>query len=262
MRLPAQIAEPLRRTARNATLVAAFFTAGFVFVLLATRLAPGLLEIDLWWPFEIVGWVIALLAGLATIESARAWLRPSRHAAIERLAKFGDVGEIVGDIVAELGGPRERHGTATFLASHLIAETALSYAIFPTEKIVWCHVIETVHRKWFVVSVGRSYEVVLRLRGGETYRFPSSAKDHENVLLCVAQRPGNHLFGHDEALEQAWSRDHLFVTRGIDLLASAGGLAGGPAAALDAAQRAEAMLAVEEARRAAADARAPAAGAR
>jgi hypothetical protein len=256
MRLPAQLREPLVRTARNATLVAAFFTAGFLFVLLATHVAPELLDIDLWWPFEIVGWLIVLLAGLATVESARAWLRPSRHAAIERLAKYGDVGEIVGDIVAELAGPTERHGTATFLASHLIAETSMSYAIFPTDTIVWCHAVETVHRKWYVVTVGRSYEVVLRLRGGETYRFPSSAKDHENVLLCVAQRPGNHLFGHDEALEKEWSRDHLFVTRGIDLLASEGGLSGGPAAALDAAQRAEAMLAVEKARETVARARA------
>jgi hypothetical protein len=58
-----------------------------------------------------------------------------------------------------------------------------------------------------VIPVGRSFRVFVALRGGEMVDFASTAADHENVLLCIAQRPGHHLVGFDEWLETIWNDD-------------------------------------------------------
>lgn len=245
MRIPARLSGPLRKTARNASLLGIIVVLGLAGLLIASRWFPSQAPVVVWWPFEVVGWLVVLIAGALTFDSIRAWLDPSKHAAIVRLAETGEIGPIISKLVDEIDGDGiERHGAAKFTASYLIVEDWISYAILPIDRIVWCYAVETQHRKYGVIPMGRSFRVFVALRGGEKFDFASTASDHENVLMCIGQRPGHRgLIGYDEALAEAWDKHHEGLTAGIDLMASEGRLHEGTGAVFEAAQRAAAKLA-------------------
>lgn len=242
MRIPVRLRAPLRKTARNSSIAGVLIVLGLVWALVTSRWFPAHALVVIWWPFEVLGWLVVLVASALTFDSLRAWIHPARHEAIVRLAQRGDVGRILETLLVELDGPSERHGAATFTARHVLVETWWSFAIVPTDQIVWCWAVETEHRKYGVIPVGRSFRVFMGLRGGELLDFASTAGDHENVLLCIAQRPGDRVVGFDETLRQAWDDDALLFTRGVDLLAREGRLHEGPIAVLDAIRRATASL--------------------
>jgi hypothetical protein len=219
---------PLIRTSRNSTLVTGAIFLVVAYALITTRFVPSIAPVRVWWPFEIVGWIVVLLVAVSTNETLGWWMNPRKHPALVRLARDGDQEGRLGEVVAALDGPCERHGSAMFTAGHMIVEGFSQYAIVPTEWIVWAWAIETQHRKFGVIPMGRSYQISVALRGGETITFSSSEQDHQNVLVCIAQRPGNHLMGADETIEKAWASNHEAITQAIDEVGAEGRLEAGP----------------------------------
>jgi hypothetical protein len=241
VRIPARLAAPLRKSARNASMFGSAVVVGLLGILVTSRWFPASTPVVIWWPYEVAGWLVVLLAGALTFDSVRAWLQPSLHRAILRLEEHGNTDQIINDLRVELDGPTEQHGAATFTTRYMLVETWSTFAILPIERIAWCYSLETLHRK-YGVQIHRSFRVYVALRGGEMYDFASTASEHENVLLCIAQRPGHHVIGFDESLEKIWKIEPVVLTRGIDLLGREGRLHEGPVAVVDAVKRADATV--------------------
>jgi hypothetical protein len=236
MRLPGEITKSLRKTARNASILGIIVLAGLLGLLITSRWFPSVALVELWWPFEIVGWLAVLITAALTYDSLRAVFAPHRHGAVERLREHGELGPIFERLTHELGGPRERYGAATFLASHMLVERWASYAILPIDWIAWAYAKETEHRK-YGITVRRSYELFCALRSGEVYSFPTSSSEHENQLLCCRQRSTvGMVSGYDEELEKLWDEDHNLVVGAVERLAAAGQLEQGPIGLLAAIQ--------------------------
>lgn len=220
VRLPPVIREKLTSSALFGVIFTTVLLLADLYVLITARFVP---EYAIWEPpmlLEIVGWVLAVGLALGALKDLSYWLDPSKHPAITRLVGLGSYEERMGKLIEELEGPREQHGDALFTASFMIMES--NYEMFPTDCIVWAWVTETQVREH------SSYKVTVALRGGELFEFSSSSSDRENVILCIAQRPGNHIIGHDEELALRWKEEHADITAAIDRAGQAGLLPAGP----------------------------------
>lgn len=220
MRLHPKIREQLNSSARMSVIVLSVIVLALLYVLITNRFAPQYAIFSPPFVLELIGWAATVFFAVSLATTIPGWLDPVKHPAILRLVKFGEPEARMARLVEELEGPKEEHGV-TFTQSFLIDDGA-DLAYLPTDCIMWAYVTEKKKGE------NSTYEVSLGLRGGEVYEFSSAPSNRENVLLCIAQRPGNHIVGYDEGLVKLWKKSHESLTSLIDVLGHEGKLPAGP----------------------------------
>lgn len=123
MHIPARLRAPLRKTARNASMFGLALVIGLLGMLVTSRWFPASTPVVIWWGYEVVGWLVVLVASVLTFDSVRAWLQPSLHRAIIRLEEHGSTDQIIADRANRLvlfvrnRAPQVRHPIPSELSS-------------------------------------------------------------------------------------------------------------------------------------------------
>ncbi len=162
-----------------------------------------------------VGALVGLLSlggvGLALYRFAA----PHAHPALKKLARFGSIDAVTGEIDSDMAMGRQQVGKKNFFTRRWLVSTVNGLQAVPYRDMIWCYKQVTQHRT-NGIPTGKTFAANIYDRFGKTTIITGKEADVHQILEMIFTSAPGVVAGYSDELVKLWNQDRAKFVNAVD----------------------------------------------